>query len=347
MAKTQVNRERITLTSPDQVNTEHYQLMPDAEEDRFNGLVEDIRKKGIENPLILDVDYNVIDGNTRVQVWRKIVSDGGEIPPVPALIGTDLDTELEKRTEARRRNVLQRPLGFKERESIAREQIEEVTHTEEDGTVVSWSQTRIAKVARVDDSVVKRLRETLEGRKKKPLPRATVFVSEPGERYPHGQRFDRDKQSKGITEARQSQGSGDPGPGTNGQSTTTFTQEETQDLVNMAVQAATNTLAPASAELGEDEAGETPAIEKLQEAGIIIPTYPSGKTPAEQVKDAAHNLQDLVNSLEVSPEDAARSLDSTPIEAMGELKYYRELVQWLTRFADELQTIADRREVTA
>jgi len=83
-----------------------YQVMPDLGDDEFERLKEDIRANGIEYPIILDGDGDIIDGHHRYRAWVELDRDPDDIP---ARVVDDADSENYHR--AYRANLLRRDLS--------------------------------------------------------------------------------------------------------------------------------------------------------------------------------------------------------------------------------------------
>jgi ParB-like chromosome segregation protein Spo0J len=82
-----------------------YQVMPDLDEEEYQRLKAGIRENGIEYPIIVDGDGEIIDGHHRYQAWLDLDRDPDEIPT--RLVD---DTDTENYHRAYRANLNRRDL---------------------------------------------------------------------------------------------------------------------------------------------------------------------------------------------------------------------------------------------
>ncbi|AFH22638.1 hypothetical protein OSG_eHP31_00130 [environmental Halophage eHP-31] len=82
-----------------------YQVMPDLDGEEYDRLKEDIRENGIEYPIIVDGDGDIIDGHHRYQAWTDLGRDPDDIP---TRVVDDDDSDNYHR--AYRTNLLRRDL---------------------------------------------------------------------------------------------------------------------------------------------------------------------------------------------------------------------------------------------
>jgi ParB-like chromosome segregation protein Spo0J len=57
-----------------------YQVMPEFDPDEFQRLKKGIKEHGIEYPIIVDTDGNIVDGHHRVKAWKELGRDPSDIP---------------------------------------------------------------------------------------------------------------------------------------------------------------------------------------------------------------------------------------------------------------------------
>ncbi|AFH21526.1 DNA adenine methylase [environmental Halophage eHP-3] len=86
--------------------SEPYQVMPELSTDEFQRLKNDIEQNGIEYPIIVDADGEIIDGHHRMRAWKELGNDPDEIPT-----RTVDDTSDENYHRAYRSNLLRRDLS--------------------------------------------------------------------------------------------------------------------------------------------------------------------------------------------------------------------------------------------
>jgi DNA (cytosine-5)-methyltransferase 1 len=57
-----------------------FQVMPEFDPDEFERLKKGIKEHGIEYPIIVDTDGNIVDGHHRVKAWKELGRDPSDIP---------------------------------------------------------------------------------------------------------------------------------------------------------------------------------------------------------------------------------------------------------------------------
>lgn len=97
---------------PDDTDDDPFQVMPAMDEEPLAGLKADIRKNGVEDPVHIDEDGNIIDGHHRVEICDEL-----GIEDYPTKEHTGL-TDQEKRDLAYRLNLQQRHLEYSEKQEI-------------------------------------------------------------------------------------------------------------------------------------------------------------------------------------------------------------------------------------
>lgn len=102
-----------TVQSPDDLDeSEPYQVMPAMDEDALAGLKEDIRENGVEDPVHIDENGEIIDGHHRVEICDELGIDD-----YPTKIHVGL-TDQEKRDLAYRLNLQQRHLEHGQKKEV-------------------------------------------------------------------------------------------------------------------------------------------------------------------------------------------------------------------------------------
>lgn len=121
-----------------------YQLLPDLAVDDYEALKADIAVRGVQVPLELDEQGQVLDGHQRKRAWEALRAAGAKIPDYPRTIRLGL-SEDEKFEHALVLNLQRRHLTTEQRRELTLKLRER-----------GWSTTRIAEVERVNDRTVRR-----------------------------------------------------------------------------------------------------------------------------------------------------------------------------------------------
>lgn len=116
-----------------------YQLLPELSEEEYEALKADIAAKGIQVPIEVDEEGNVLDGYHRLRAAREL---GIPEEAIPKVVRAGL-TEQEKREHVLRLNLLRRQLTREQKRAIALELRRE-----------GWTQTRIAQLLGVAQATV-------------------------------------------------------------------------------------------------------------------------------------------------------------------------------------------------
>lgn len=128
-----------------------YQVMPSLDDDEYERLKHDIEKHGLEYPILVDPDGNVIDGHHRMKACRELGID----PKTEVVDGTD----DENYHRAYRSNLLRRDLNGTKREVVKQYLLEHPERLEEDtqrdvALDLGVSQATVANAAKeIPDSV--------------------------------------------------------------------------------------------------------------------------------------------------------------------------------------------------
>lgn len=97
---------------------ERYQLLPPLSRDEYAALKADIEKNGVQVPVVIDEEGEVIDGHHRMQIAREL----GVFCPTIVKEGL---SAIEKRRMARTLNMQRRQLSTKQKRLIIAEELTE------------------------------------------------------------------------------------------------------------------------------------------------------------------------------------------------------------------------------
>lgn len=122
-----------------------YQLMPDLTEYEFDALKDDIQERGVQVPIEVDEDGVLLDGHHR---WRACVELGIDCPTIVRSGWTD----LQKRTHARRQNIMRRHLNREQKRMVIADELRDNPHL---------SNNAIGKLLGVSDNTVHSVREKI------------------------------------------------------------------------------------------------------------------------------------------------------------------------------------------
>ena len=129
-----------------------YQLFDYLPEDKFQALKEDIGDNGVQNPVVLDENGEILDGHNRVRAWTELKQEGVDVPDYPTVVLTGM-TEDQKRQYVRKSNILRRNLTPKELRECIADQLKETP---------LLSDRMIAKAIGVSPTTVGKVRAELE-----------------------------------------------------------------------------------------------------------------------------------------------------------------------------------------
>ncbi len=82
-----------------------FQVLPDLSPDEFDALLEDIRCRGVQLPIEVTTDDEILDGHQRLRACAQL-----EIKDYPVKVVAGLKTDQAKRHHAIKANVLRRQL---------------------------------------------------------------------------------------------------------------------------------------------------------------------------------------------------------------------------------------------
>jgi len=114
-------------------------------EEEYAALKASIAMRGVEIPLVVDVEGEVIDGHHRRRAVAELRTEGHEISDPPEIVREDLQTEAEKRDEAWRLNMQRRHLNQAQKRGVIAAKLRESPE---------WANNRIASLLGVDGNTV-------------------------------------------------------------------------------------------------------------------------------------------------------------------------------------------------
>jgi len=127
--------------------TAPYQVLPDLPPEEFADLKADIEEHGLRYPPVVDENGTTIDGHQRRRALEELGRDYHTIVLPPGL------SDADKRTEARRLNLLHRQVSQEQRRGLIADQLKDTP---------DWADNRIAAVIGVSDHTVAAVRGELE-----------------------------------------------------------------------------------------------------------------------------------------------------------------------------------------
>src|SRR5271157_2883452 len=102
-------RERM----PGSTMTPKYQVLPDLPAEEFQALKEDIRRRGVQVPIEITTEDEILDGHQRLRACEQL-----GIKDYPVKVVAGLRTDQEKRHHAIRANLLRRQLTREQRRTL-------------------------------------------------------------------------------------------------------------------------------------------------------------------------------------------------------------------------------------
>jgi ParB-like chromosome segregation protein Spo0J len=161
------------------MQTTKYQVMPSLSSEEYEALKAAIAENGVEVPVVIDTDGNIVDGHHRVRAYEELLAEGNAVPMYPTSTRSDLTTDAEKRELAWRLNMQRRHLDqAQKRDAIAAKRKESP----------EWADNRIAHLLGVDSKTVRSVRTSLEIREE--LPKVELLEGKDGKYYPRNRSGD-------------------------------------------------------------------------------------------------------------------------------------------------------------
>jgi len=125
----------------------NYPLLPPLSAEDYAALKQDIAEHGVQVPIEMDEDGNILDGYHRVRAAEELgISDW------PKIIRR-FDSDADRRSHARRLNVVRRHLTQEKRRALIADELKEAP---------ARSNRQIAAGLRVDDKTVQAVRAQME-----------------------------------------------------------------------------------------------------------------------------------------------------------------------------------------
>jgi hypothetical protein len=147
--------------------------MGSLSEEEYLALKASIAVRGVEIPLVVDGEGEVIDGHHRRRAVAELRAEGHEIGAPPEIVREDLETEAEKRDEAWRLNMQRRHLNRAQKRDVIAAKLRESPE---------WANNRIASLLGVDGATVNSVRVELEAASE--IPKLERLVGKDGKEYP-------------------------------------------------------------------------------------------------------------------------------------------------------------------
>ena len=148
-----------TLPRPEEVLDDdriQYQAMTDLSEDAYQRLAEDIRDRGVLQPIITDESGTILDGHHRAALAEHLDLDESREPAYVVL--GDLDNDDDKLARAIKQNVLGRDTGDAVKTHAVKQYIETAWDRTSEGNLIRpETDTEVAERLGVDQSLVGRV----------------------------------------------------------------------------------------------------------------------------------------------------------------------------------------------
>jgi len=152
-----------------------YQVMPALADEEYEALKADIGAHGVQVPIEMDDQGNILDGHHRVRAWQELRAEEVNVPDYPTIVRPGLD-EAQKRQHARRLNLARRHLSSDQKRKLIKQQIEESPE---------MSDRQIAKLLGVSHPTVGTVRRELTGEvvnfTNTPIAIVETWLPKPGE----------------------------------------------------------------------------------------------------------------------------------------------------------------------
>jgi ParB-like chromosome segregation protein Spo0J len=335
-----------------------YQVMPPLSDEEYQALKESIAERGVELPLVLDAEGNVIDGHHRMRAVEELRGEGRSVADPITITRSDLETDEDKRDEAWRLNMQRRHLNELQKRGAIAAKLKESPR---------WADNRIAQLLGVDGKTVRSERTSLEIRKE--IPKEEMLEGKDGKFYPRNRTGDLEAELAVTKTDGVRQDIWDVGTRWLFEhASEERRQERTQEIA---------TKWGVSAEHVEDQAkslvergprlkdlGEEKREEVLAEA--FTATFGTGRQiKAGAVRDKMRDLADLVTGYEgkkseADPEAVAEAVvgyymwvnsglgvgrfdENQRSQVRTDVRRYKLLVEWIERFVPLLEEKLEKR----
>jgi hypothetical protein len=147
--------------------------MPPLGVQEREALKESIRTKGVEVPIVLDSEGNIIDGYNRTEIVEELRAEGSAVEDPPTVVRDDLTTEQEKLDAAWSLNMQRRHLGSEVKRDLIDRKLKETPR---------YSDRWLAELLGVDHKTVKSRRLSLEAGGE--IPQVDRALGKDGKEYP-------------------------------------------------------------------------------------------------------------------------------------------------------------------
>lgn len=97
----------------------HYQIMPDMTDEQYQELKEDMRHKGMIQPLVFDQHDNLIDGHHRQRAFFELIEEGVDLDMYEKVV-INFNSELDKLAYVLSLNMKRRHLTVEQRQELTR-----------------------------------------------------------------------------------------------------------------------------------------------------------------------------------------------------------------------------------
>lgn len=303
------------LTSPDEVEGFHWDVLRPLSDEEFTALKHGIAEDGIVSSIVLDKDGNILDGGHRLKAWKELLEEGHEIPQAPLQTRHDIgsDDGNAARLLARKLNMQRRQLTNLEKRNVIKQQLRE-----------TWlrSDTWIGEDLGVKGDTVKaRRREMVEDQADPQigdLPEKVEYRNGDWGTYKVPQRRPKHKPKTAGQDDAANQASSDAN-----QTTVEEQIEATEPpkTVSEALENAINQI-----EAGGQAPADAPGW----------PTHPSQQTESEASKRIKQISAWMAGLSQFEPEDAA-DLVSAPADIDARIAVAEEVIDWFENYRDSLQ----------
>jgi len=112
------------IEPPESLIKRPYQIFEYLPKEEFIPLKDDIRIRGVQNPVELDENGEILDGHNRLRAWIELKREGVEVPDYPTVVRTGMN-ELEKRLYVRSLNLNRRQLTPAQRRQCVADELKE------------------------------------------------------------------------------------------------------------------------------------------------------------------------------------------------------------------------------
>ena len=149
------------------------QVLGPPSDEAFAALKAHIAENGVQVPVVVDGEGNVIDGHARVRAMMELRDEGKVVPDYPKDVRAHLKTNAEKRDLAWALNMQRRHLSGEQKRAAIAARLRETPH---------WTSNRVATLLGVDDKTVESVRIAMLARSE--IPNLDYLEGKDGRKYP-------------------------------------------------------------------------------------------------------------------------------------------------------------------